>query len=142
MTKKEEVSSLRDMLCHNGWELTGSANNVTIYKMRLKGDKKYNTIRIKVASNLFVTYGVTEVSVDEGNSLRMFTYDDLKDMEKAIEYAETNLLMIGVPFVNEDLLHGTEKALKNKIQRNKDLRILYGLDKCEMPRTDKDVSFF
>lgn len=57
------------------------------------------------------------------------SYEDMKDMQQAIIYAEENLLKIGMPFTPNYRFHG--KNVANKKRRNEKLRKLYHLAKKE-----------
>lgn len=62
-----------------------------------------------------------------------YSSEDLKDMLDAIDLAEKNLLLIGMPF-SPDYKFQSNQA--NRIRRNKKLRKMYNLD--ELEKQDKE----
>lgn len=58
-----------------------------------------------------------------------YTYDDIYDMLAALETAEDDLLMIGIPFCAKYKFHGKNAA--NKKRRNDALRRKYRCDEIE-----------
>jgi len=104
------------------------------YTLTILGSIYHSTVRAVVAShskhlNINGHYGVLWLDVAKYETEPPYSETALKDMITAIEYAEDNLLKIGMPFSPYYEFHGRNKA--NSKRRNDKLRKLYNLDELE-----------
>lgn len=79
-------------------------------------------------------YGVLWLEACEYENDPPHSENDLYDMIYAIEKAEENLLMIGMPFTPDYKFHGNRA---NRKRRNDKLRRIYGLDEKEREDNEK-----
>lgn len=130
------------ILTHNGWrwrkyknEYLSITDEYSQYSAEFMGDS-YGSIVVAIVSDMKDHlefdghYGVLWLEVVYENDRNgCYSYGDLYDMQTAIENAEENLLLIGMPFVPEYIFHGRNVA--NKRRRNEKLRKLYDLEALE-----------
>lgn len=132
------------ILCGNGWEWhhyntdwliqMDDSEEYTQYTLKVLG-YGYDTIVRAVVSefsqHLCINghYGVIWLDAAKYENNPPYEENALKDMIKAIERAEDNLIKIGMPFCPDYKFHGRNKA--NKKRRNDKLRRLYDLERFE-----------
>lgn len=132
------------ILCGNGWEWhhyntdwliqIDDSEEYTQYTLKVLG-YGYDTIVRAVVSefsqHLCINghYGVIWLDAAKYENNPPYEENALKDMIKAIERAEDNLIKIGMPFCPDYKFHGRNKA--NKKRRNDKLRRLYDLERFE-----------
>lgn len=137
----EKFSSLF-ILSRNGWEwlayekdFLSTTDDLSQYKTEILGDSYSSTVVALVSDipdhlELDGHYGVMWLeAIYENERKGCLSYDDMKDMQSAIVYAEENLLRIGMPFTPDYRFHG--KNVANKKRRNEKLRRLYRLAEKE-----------
>lgn len=139
------------ILCENGWEWHHYNSDWLIkmddtedyfqYTLTVLGKGYHTTVRAVVSAHskhLVVDghYGVMWLDAAKYENDPPYEEHALEDMLTAIEYAEDNLLKIGMPFVPDYKFHGKNKA--NKKRRNDKLRKLYGLDELERKDIEND----
>ena len=141
------------ILCCNGWEWhhyntdwlikMDDCEDYDQYTLDVLGHSYNSTVRAVVASHskhLIINghYGVLWLDVAKYECDNCpHSMNDLTDMIKAIEYAEDNLLKIGMPFSPNYRFNGRNKA--NKKRRNNKLRKLYNLDELERRDNEADA---
>ena len=132
------------ILCHNGWEWhhyntdwliqMDDCEDYDQYTLTVLGFMYHSTVRAVVSEHpkhlcIDGYYGILWLDVAKYENKPPYTETALKDMITAIEYAEDNLLKIGMPFTPDYKFHGRDKA--NKKRRNDKLRKLYNLEELE-----------
>jgi len=130
------------ILCSNGWvwlcyekDYLSSTTEYSQYKAEFLGASYHSTIVAIISENSEHLccnghYGVLWLeAIYECERDGCLSYDDMEDMQCAIEKAEENLLKIGMPFTPDYKFHGYNTA--NQIRRNKKLRKLYSLEEKE-----------
>ena len=156
--KQKEYRPLH-ILCHNGWKwlfydkdkLSVSTTECSQYSAEFLGDTYSSTVVAIVSEHtehlgIDGHYGVLWLEAKYENDRNgCYSWDDMEDMMSAIENAEGNLLMIGMPFTEDYEFHGRNRA--NMKRRNDKLRRLYGLAEKErndwygMPQIDEESVF-
>lgn len=130
------------ILSRNGWEwlcyekdMLSTSTEYTQYKAVFLGNAYSSTV-VAIISNipdhlsLDGHYGVLWLeAIYENDREGCLSFDDMKDMQQAIIYAEENLLKIGMPFVPDYEFHGRNAA--NKKRRNDKLRRIYDMERLE-----------
>ena len=130
------------ILCHNGWKwLCYDDDKLSItteyeqYAAEFLGDSYSSTVVAIISQrpehlDLDGHYGVLWLeAVYENDRNGCLSWGDMEDMMCAIECAEENLLMCGMPFTPGYDFHGRNKA--NMKRRNDKLRRLYNLAEIE-----------
>ena len=130
------------ILSRNGWEwlsyeseYLSTTDTLYQYKAEFLGREYSSTVVALVAAhpdhlNLDGHYGVMWLeAIYECDRDGCLSYHDMEDMQRAIIYAEDNLLKIGMPFTPDYRFHGKNAA--NKKRRNDKLRRLYNLAEIE-----------
>lgn len=132
------------ILCGNGWEWhhyntdwliqMDDSEEYTQYTLKVLGYGYYTIVRAVVSEfsqHLCINghYGVIWLDAAKYENNPPYEENALKDMIKAIERAEDNLIKIGMPFCPDYKFHGRNKA--NKKRRNDKLRRLYDLERFE-----------
>lgn len=140
------------ILCHNGWEWhhyntdwlikMDDCEDYDQYTLKVLGFMYDSTVRAVVASHskhlcIDGHYGILWLDVAKYENEPPYTETALKDMITAIEYAEDNLLKIGMPFTPDYEFHGRNRA--NKKRRNDKLRKLYNLEELERRDNEADA---
>ena len=141
MGYEKEFSPLH-ILSRNGWnwlrfdnEQLSITDDLYQYKADFLGAMYSSTVVALVSAHpdhleLDGHYGVMWLeAIYECERNGCLSYEDMKDMQQAIIYAEENLLKIGMPFTPDYRFHG--KNVANKKRRNEKLRKLYHLAKKE-----------
>lgn len=142
-----------NILCHNGWEWHLYIDDWLIqmdhqeptedeyyqYTLVVMGHSYNSTVRAVVAAHsrhLIIDghYGVLWLDVAKYENDPPYEMNALTDMIRAIEYAEDNLLNIGMPFTPDYRFH---KNAYNKKLRNDKLRRRYNLDALEKEDREK-----
>ena len=121
------------ILCRNGWEWITEDDHIDYYVYNAKFLGTYTTTVSAIVSDnpkhLYHHghYGVIWIAAEYECNLP-YSVDDMQDMMHAIDLAEKNLLLIGMPF-SPDYDFQSDKA--NRKRRNEKLRKIYGLDERE-----------
>lgn len=137
------------ILTSNGWkwlcyekDWISTTTDYTQYAAEFLGHAYSSTI-VAIISNipehlsLDGHYGVLWLeAVYENERDGCLSYEDMEDMQSAIEIAENNLLLIGMPFTPDYRFHG--KNVANKKRRNEKLRRLYKMDELERMEGEQD----
>lgn len=139
--KSREYKPLH-ILGHNGWEwLVYDNDKISVtddycqYKAIFLGNLYSSTVVAIVSAHpqdlsLDGHYGVLWLEAKYENDRNgCYSWGDMEDMMSAIENAEENLLMIGMPFTEDYEFHGRNRA--NKKRRNDKLRRIYALTEKE-----------
>lgn len=131
------------ILCQNGWEWHQYNTDWLIkmddtedyhqYTLTVLGHSYHTIVRAVVAAHSKHLrcdghYGVLWLDAAKYENNPPYEENALTDMLTAIEYAEDNLLKIGMPFIPDYRWHGNAY---NKRRRNEKLRRLYNLDELE-----------
>ena len=130
------------ILCHNGWkwlrydkDMISTTTEYDQYAAEFLGSAYSSTVVAIISTipehlNLDGHYGVLWLeAVYENERDGCLSWGDMEDMMCAIECAEENLLMCGMPFTPDYCFHGRNKA--NMKRRNEKLRRLYNLEEKE-----------
>ncbi len=141
MPKVEKYRPLH-ILCCNGWKwLRFDKDKISItteyeqYAADFLGSAYSSTVVAIVSEypdhlDLDGHYGVLWLeAVYENERNGCLSWGDMKDMMCAIDNAEENLLMCGMPFVPVYEFHGRNKA--NKKRKNEKLRKMYDMESIE-----------
>lgn len=122
------------VLKKNGWHYEEGSEYDCVYSMRFdigEGCTAYIDLCAK-ESDIYAKkdFGIYSISV-KSHDIPCFKdshdYSDLQLMEKAIEYAEENLLTLGLPFCDNYVFHTNYPY--RKMQRNKKNRRKFDCDK-------------
>lgn len=131
------------ILCQNGWEWHSYNTDWLIkmddcedyfqYTLDVLGHSYVTTVRAVVAAHtkhLDINGHLGVLWLDAAKYECEPPYEEhaLTDMLTAIEYAENNLLKIGMPFTPDYKFHGNAA---NKRRKNEKLRKMYNLEELE-----------
>lgn len=116
-----------DILWKNGWKTSSLDDDCEIFKLGITLDYDVDCYALvdntKKVSGEYGVYGI-EVADPAGGTTPPIDWTRLEELLQAIECAEENLLVIGVPFISDYEFHGAGK--EEKADKNTELRRKWG----------------